>query len=41
MKIEGVGTRLEKPTETFGLNKGEHMDPRCCLGGQYRTDSDP
>ena len=39
--IKGVCTRLEKPTETVGLNKGEHIDPRCYLGGQYKTDPAP
>ena len=41
MKIERIGTRLEKPTETIGLNKVEHIDPRCCLGDQCKTDPDP
>ena len=41
MKTEGVGTRLEKATETAGLNMGKPIALRCGLGGQYRSDPDP
>ena len=41
MKIEEACARLAKPTEMVGLNKGDHIDPRCYLGGQYKTDPDP
>ena len=32
MKVKVVTTGLMKSTETAGLNKGEHMDPRLLSG---------